>query len=105
MSGDTFKDIGPGATIINRSKLQNAMNTVAGTGNPDVAEALKEVAEAINSSGNSAAAENFDAFTEELQRSQPRKSLLKSLWNGVVEALPTIVNLAAATAKIVALFA
>jgi hypothetical protein len=105
VAGDSFSNIGAGATIVNRSTLTNAMNVLNQRADEGTAAALKELADFIQHSGNTAAAENFDAFNAELQRQEPRKSLLRSLWNGVVEALPSIASLAGAIAKIVALFA
>ena len=103
MTGDRFGNI-TGSTIVNRSKLTNAMNVVGQRADEGTAAALKEIADFIQRSGNTAAAENFDAFNEELQRPEPRKSLLRSLWNGVVEALPSVASLAGAAAKIAAIF-
>jgi hypothetical protein len=105
VAGDSFSNIGAGATIVNRSTLTNAMNVVSQRADEGTAAALKELADFIQQSGNTAAAENFDAFNDELQRPEPRKSLLRSFWNGIVEALPSIASVAGATAKIVALFA
>jgi len=105
VAGDSFSNIGAGATIVNRSTLTNAMNVVSQRTDEGTAAALKELADFIQQSGNTAAAENFDAFNDELQRPEPRKSLLRSFWNGIAEALPSIASVAGATAKIVALFA
>lgn len=105
MEGDRFSNIGAGAVIINRSTLTNAMNSVSLAGDAETAAALEQLGKAIEESGNKAAAENFNAFNEELQRAEPRKSLLRSFWNGVVEALPSIVELTSAAAKIATLFA
>lgn len=103
--GDVFKNIGAGATIVNRSNLVNAMNATKDTVGPDVSEALRQLAEFIERSGDSDAAENFNAFTEELQQPNPRKSLLKSFWNGMLAALPTIADLATVVGTITALIA
>lgn len=101
--GDVFNDIGAGAMIVNRSNLINAMNATKDTAGPDVSEALRQLAEFIQKSGNNEAADSFNAFTEELQRPNPRKSVLKSLWNGMLAALPTIANLAAVAGTIAVL--
>jgi hypothetical protein len=103
--GDVFKNIGSGATVINRSNLVNAMNVTKDTLDPSVSEALRKLAEFIEQSGNKEAAENFNAFTEELQQSSPRKSLLKSFWNGMLAALPTLADLATVAGTIAALVA
>jgi hypothetical protein len=102
--GDTFKDIGAGATIINRSTLTNAMNRVATGSDKEVSEALKQVAEFIESQGNTEASDAYSGFLEELEKPKPRKPMLKILWDGAVTALPSIATLAAAVAKIATLF-
>lgn len=103
--GDVFKNIGAGATIINRSSLVNAMNVAKDTVDPSVSEALRQLAEFIEQSENQEAAENFNAFTEELQQPSPRKGLLKSFWNGMLAALPTIANLSTVAGTVAMLFA
>jgi hypothetical protein len=103
--GDVFKNIGAGATIINRSSLVNAMNVANNTVDPSVGEALRQLAEFIQQSGNKEAAENFNEFTKELQQPSPRKSLLRSFWNGMLAALPTIADLATVAAAVAALVA
>ena len=103
--GDVFKNIGAGATVINRSSLLNAMNVVKDTGDPNVSEVLRQLAEFIEQSGNKDAAENFNAFTEELQQPSPRKSLLKSFWNGMLAALPTIADLSTVAGTVAMLVA
>ncbi len=102
--GDVFKRIGPGATIINRSNLINAMNNAGKNSDAELADALEQVAELIEKSGNKEAADNFNAFTEELEKSSPRKSLLKSFWSGMLAALPTIAELTTAGGTIALLF-
>ena len=102
--GDKFSDIGAGATIVNRSLLSNALNTIGNKIGPEVAEALKAVSAVVDEAGNADATENFNGFTEELGKSEPRKSRLKSFWNGLVDALPSIAQLGDATAKIASLF-
>ena len=101
--GDIFRNIGTGATIINRSTLNNSMNTVAGQYGDEVAEALRRIAELVQQSGDTAAAENFNAMTEELQRAEPRKSLLRSFWNGTQQALPVLTQMVDISAKIAVL--
>lgn len=103
MSGDVFRNIGAGAVIINRSALSHAMNAAGRTGGTETAAAIEQIARYIEESGSAEAAENFNAFNEELRRPSPRKSLLKWLWNGVVAALPAVASLADATARIAAL--
>jgi hypothetical protein len=105
LMGDVFRDIGAGATIINRSNLINAMNSASGSNSRELEDALRQLAEFIEKSGSREAADNFNAFTEELQQPSPRKSLLKSFWNGMLAALPTIAELTTAAGTIALLFA
>ncbi|MEO8381646.1 MAG: hypothetical protein ABI779_18435 [Acidobacteriota bacterium] len=86
--GDRFQNVS--GTIVNRSLVDQSFNRVRQTAGADVAEALQRVAEIIEASGNKAAAEQFDAFNEELQKPEPRKSILQALWTGVVGALPSL---------------
>jgi hypothetical protein len=102
--GDVFTNISD-ATIINRSNLEHVVVSTKDSVGPDVGEALRQLAEFIEQSGNSEAAENFNAFTEELQQPKPRKALLKSFWNGMLAALPTIAELATVAGTIAALIA
>ncbi|MFF0097699.1 hypothetical protein ACFYO8_00065 [Micromonospora sp. NPDC005257] len=104
MTGDIFNNIGQGATIINRSFLSNSMNKLQDGGQADIADALKRVAEVIEQSGNSEAAENFDAMTQELAQPVPRKAILKTLWAGTVAALPVIADMTDVVEKVAGLF-
>jgi hypothetical protein len=93
VAGDNIHITGSGNVVVNRSTLQNALNRVSGAKDQAVAEALKKVAAEIEKSKNQAAAENFDSFNEELAKPHPRKSLLKTLWQGTLQALPALKDL------------
>ena len=101
--GDRFQNV-TGGTIVNRSLVDQSFNRVRQTAGADVAEALQQVAAIIEASGNKAAAEQFDAFNEELQKPEPRKSVLRTLWSGVVAALPSLDTAVDLAAKIGTLF-
>jgi hypothetical protein len=64
-SGDVFENI-TGSTIVNKSIVEASFNKVKEEFGPDIANALKVIAEEIEKSGNKEAAENFDSFNEEL---------------------------------------
>jgi hypothetical protein len=100
VQGDSFSNIGAGATIINRSNLLNSVNFVRGHAGGETAAALEDLAKVIEDSGSQEAVENFDALTQELLNPQPRKSLLKSYWTGIVTALPQVVELVTLGEKI-----
>jgi hypothetical protein len=105
VTGDKIDVRGSGNTIVNRSTVNNAFNKVKAAQSEEVAKALLEVETAINKSGNKEAAENFESFSDELAKPQPKKSLLKTLWQGTLAALPTLEELPEVVAKISALFA
>lgn len=101
--GDKFQNIHH-ATIVNRSLVQNAFNRVNSEYDEETAKALKLVADEIEKSNNSEAAEVFNSFTEELQKPEPKKPVLRSLWNGIIAVLPTILQMTDAVSKVSKLF-
>jgi hypothetical protein len=101
--GDKFENIS-NATIVNRSFVQNAFNKVKSEYDEETAQALKKVAEEIEKSKNTEAAENFNSFNEELQKPEPKKSILRTLWAGVTNTLPSILQMTDIVAKISKLF-
>ena len=101
--GDKIDVHGSGNTIVNRSTVQNAFNRVAAKHDEDIAKALLQIETAINKSGNKDAAENFNPSAQ-LAKPEPKKSLLKSLWQGTLAALPTLKELPDVIAKISSLF-
>jgi hypothetical protein len=78
--------------VVNNSIVENALNKVRSEYNEgvNIADALKAVEEEINKSGNTEAAENFESFNEELSKPEPKKSILKTLWQGTLAALPSL---------------
>jgi hypothetical protein len=105
VAGDKIDVPGSGNTIVNRSTVNNAFNKVKAAHSEEVAKALLDVEAAINKSENKEAAENFESFNDELAKPEPKKSLLKTLWQGTLAALPTLEELPDVIAKISALFA
>jgi hypothetical protein len=104
MKGSVFQNI-RGSTIINDSLIIGSFNKVRGELGEDIAKALLKAAEEIEKSGNKEAADLFNGFNEELQKPNPRKTILKSLWNGIERASPTIAKLTDIVTKISKLFA
>jgi hypothetical protein len=102
--GDNFDKIGPGATIVNRSTLTSSLNQAQRHAGEGAAQALQMVAQIIEDSGNQDAVENFNALSEELGNPHPRKSVLKSFWNGIIAALPEITEIASIADHIAQLF-
>ncbi|MTJ55832.1 hypothetical protein FJR38_25795 [Anabaena sp. UHCC 0253] len=91
--GDNFQNIGAGATIVNRSKVEKSFNKVREEFDEETAKSLNIVEQEINKSGNKDAAELFDTFNEELQKPEPKKSVLRTCWKGIELALPSITTL------------
>jgi hypothetical protein len=98
--GDYFNNIS-NATIINKSTVQNAFNKVKEKTDETTAAALAQIADHIEKSGNREAGEVFNAFSEELQKPEPKKSLLKSFWDGITTVLPTVSAIAGITEKVI----
>jgi hypothetical protein len=106
--GDKFENIrdatiindSPDATIINHSLVEKSFNKIKSDFDEETASALKKVAAEIEKSGNKEAAGNFDTFNEELQKPEPKKSVLRSLWGGITGALPSILQMTDVIIKI-----
>jgi hypothetical protein len=90
--GDKFENI-QNATIINRSHVENAFNTARETLGADVADAIVQLAEAVERSQNAAAGAIFDQFTGELEHPEPNRSKLRQFWDGLVALVPDITAL------------
>jgi hypothetical protein len=98
--GDSINVSGSGNVVINRSTVENAFNRVKREHDAETAQALKIIAEKINQSSNKEAAENFESFAAELAKPEPKKSILKSLWQGTLAALPTLLQIPDAVEKV-----
>ena len=103
--GDTFNNIGAGATIINRSSLQNAAIQLRDRSGQELASALEQVAYHVEQSANADAAENLAGLTEELERSEPRRARLQAFWGSLTSILPSVAQLGEASAKLAELVA
>jgi hypothetical protein len=94
VEGDYFSNIGAGATVVNKSALANSLNSIGKQAGGDAADALARLARIVEESGNQDAIDNFNALSEEIVRSQPKRNLLKAFWNAINAALPGIEKLA-----------
>jgi tetratricopeptide (TPR) repeat protein len=103
MEKTVFENI-QNSTIINKSVVENSFNKIRAEQGEEVASALKEIAEFIERSGNREAGELFDRFNEELNKPEPKKSVLKSVWAGIEKAIPVATALAEPVAKLAMLF-
>ena len=64
MQGDSFSNIGAGATIINRSNLTNSLNAARQNAGEDTANASQSVSEIVEKSGNADAADSLNEFNK-----------------------------------------
>lgn len=88
--GDKFENIS--GTVINRSLVTNSLNKVSQQLDDEAVQLLKRINQEVENSGNKEAVENMEEFHKELQAPEPKKSLLKSFWNGVVSAVPALIT-------------
>ncbi len=88
--GDNFESIS--GTVINRSIVSNSFNKVKEQVGEEDARLLQQITEEVEKSGNKDAVENMEGFHQEIQKPEPKKSLLKSFWNGVVTAVPALIT-------------
>ena len=82
----------------------DSLDRLALSSEASAAEPWARIAILVNESGSDEAADNFNAMSQELALEKPRKSVLKSLWGGLVGALPTITELVSLGEQISQLF-
>jgi hypothetical protein len=82
--GDTIT-AGIGATVINRSLLNNALNSVETNRGKDAADLLRTLSLAVEQSGDVAAKSLFESFSEQIQKPAAQKPVLTSLWEGLLK--------------------
>jgi hypothetical protein len=105
LMGDIFSNIGAGAVIVNRSTVQDALNGAWAGQNGEAGQAaIRDLEQAVLNlppgKERDAAAEGFNGLTEELAKQTPNKHRVL-IWLGAVkDALPDVVQVAAAIAKI-----
>lgn len=102
--GDMYSNIS-GSTIVNRSLVKESFNHVSHQFDLKTADAIRKLAEVMNASGSRTAAELFDEFNREIVKREPRKAILRSLWEGLKRELPAAKDLAEIAAKIAAIVA
>lgn len=81
------------STLVIRSTVQSSFNSLPTDLDRTVTDALKRLGEHIAEKEDPEAAELYQQISEELKREQPRKSIMRSLWNGIKEAVPTVVSI------------
>jgi hypothetical protein len=86
--GDKFD--ATNSVIINKSLLEKSFSNIKDQLGKDTANVLKEIADIVQKSNNNETKELFNTFNEELNKQKPKKSVLKSIWNGLVSFLPVL---------------
>ena len=79
-------------TIINHSIVNNSLNKILQRLGEEEAQLLKHITNEVEKSGQQDALENMEEFHKEIQKAEPKKSLLKSFWNGISTALPALIT-------------
>ena len=101
--GNVFKNIS-NSTIINESEVEECFNKISDKGDDSLANALLEVAEKIEASKDPEAGALFNSFAAELKKEDASKTVLKTLWEGIIRQLPYINTMASVIEKITKLF-
>jgi hypothetical protein len=105
MLGDQINNSGNNNTLINRSSVINALNNTKDDSLVKcVEEALLELKKIVDSSNNEEAIKNHDAFCKHVSSDKPDKTILKSLWNSILAAIPTLAQSTTIITNIAKLF-
>lgn len=91
--GDTFSNVS-NSTIVNRSLVSGSFQHLGEQGESDAAAAVRQLGEIIEQSDNQDAAEAFNALNEEIASGSPKKGVVRSLLNGIANALPAVAKVA-----------
>lgn len=98
--GDHISNNGNNATLIHKSSVSSAFNRVKEDNGEAIANALADVARYIDQAGNQTARAHLDELLQQLAQQPADTGLVKTLWNGIVTALPAIASLPAAVALV-----
>ncbi len=93
-----------GSTIVNHAKVEKSFDRVREQHSVEVADVLVQLADVVSNSGNKQAGELLDAFNDELAGNNPKKIVLESLWNSLIEKIPAISQINDVTQKVTSLF-
>jgi hypothetical protein len=86
--------------FVNKSNVENSFNKIKEQFDEETANVIKQIAEIVEKSSNVEAVDLFDAFNEEVNKPEPKKSLLKSFWTGLTAALPVLTSTASIVEKV-----
>lgn len=101
--GDKFENIS-NSTVINKSLLSNTLNTISSLYGNEVKKALDEISHHIENSEDKESAELLNGFNQEINNEKQNKTVLKTLWNGLVSSLPDAAKVSTAIATISKIF-
>ena len=102
--GDYFGII-QNSTLINRSRVENAFNSIASAGEDEIAAALAEILSHLEStSASPKAIESYEDLVEEVAKTDRKSSKLEAFWKRLVELAPSVATVAGATKVVAALF-
>ena len=87
-------------TFVNKSNVVNSFNKVKEQFDEETANVIKKIAEIVEKSKNAEAVELFEAFNEEINKPEPKKSRLKSFWNSLSSVLPVLSSTVSIVEKI-----
>lgn len=90
---------------VGRYAVQNAIPVVTSRFGDSVAAAVTTVEAEINRAGNREAAEQFTTFCEHVSHPRPNPVVLRSLWQGTIDAMPELRRLGDAVTQIKRIFA
>lgn len=91
-----------GATIVNKSIIVNSFNSL-NERNPELAQALKQLAGYVEASGDKNAGEAFDNLVEAVDNSE-KPSVIRAFWNDLVNIMPDVEKVGTAAVAITKLF-
>lgn len=97
--GDVFKNIS-NSRIVNRSTYFDTMSALESKEQTELMPALDLITKEVASSENAEAGELLEQLLEELQRTEPRTSLIRRSWEGLCDILPSVSKIATAAAAL-----
>jgi hypothetical protein len=92
------------STIVNDAVVIDAFKRLEAAHDPEVAQALLRVADAVAASGSRVAGEVFDRFAEAVLEPNRDRSKLRELWDGLVAVIPDAAVVTEAASTIAKLF-
>lgn len=102
--GGDYIHAGDGAVVNNHSTVLNSFTNVADRYGPEVTQALVELQEIVAREGNESAIELYETFVEQLKEPEPKRSVLRSIYNGIKYVVPAVAaatNITQALIKII----